>query len=176
MKFSRFLFFTAVLLCLAVTLRAAQAPQLETLLAEYHKARSDVLGKLNESYALQADELAKKLQAVTNLEGAENARTFAKQLREADQNVEIVDARVGGKQADPLNVLQSDYAQARADNLKNVYIFYATAAGNLRRELLKEKNTAGAEVVTAFLEKIKPAGATPKPTASPTKKKRAAGN
>jgi len=175
MKISRFFFCIATFLCLAVVLQAAQVPKLETLLAEYHKARSDVLGKLNESYASQADELAKRLQAAANLEGAENARTFAKQLREADQNIEIVDPRSAEKQADPLAVLQSDYAHARADNLKNVYVFYATAAGNLRRELLKEKNTAGAEVVTTFLEKIKPTGATPTPAANPAKKRKTAG-
>ncbi|EDY19330.1 hypothetical protein CfE428DRAFT_3015 [Chthoniobacter flavus Ellin428] len=176
MKISRFLFCLAILLCFAVPLQAAQAPKLETLLAEYHKARSDVLGKLNESYALRADELAKRLQGAANLEGAENARTFARQLRAADQNIEIVDARAVEKQADPLAVLQADYALARADNLKNVYVFYATAAGNLRRELIKEKNTAGADVVTTFLEKIKPGGTTPTPPASPAKKRKTAGN
>jgi flagellar hook-associated protein FlgK len=172
MKISPSLLCIATFLCLALTLQAAQTPKLETLLAEYQKARSDVLAKLNESYASQADEMAKRLQAAANLEGAENARTFAKQLREADQNIEIVDARPGNKQADPVAVLQSDYAHARADNLKNVYIFYATAAGNLRKELLKEKNTAGAEVVTTFLEKIKPTGPTPTPKASPAKKRK----
>lgn len=175
MKAPRFFLFTAILLSLCLTLHAAQTPKLETLLAEYGKARSDVLGKLNESYALQADELAKKFQALPNRDAADRAQTFAKHLRDGDQNNEVVDATAGANAADPLVALQSDYAQSRVDNLKNVYVFYATAAGNLRKELLKENNKAGADVVTAFLEKIKstaPAATPSTPKASPAKKRK----
>lgn len=175
MKTPRFILFTVVLLFLGLTLPAAETPKLETLLSEYNKARSDVLGKLNESYAVQADELAKRFQAIPNLDGADRARTFAKHLRAGDQNNEVVDALPGANAADPVAVLEADYARSRMENMKNVYGFYATAAANLRKELLKENNKAGAEVLTTFLEKIKMTVATPTPTASP-RKKRKSGN
>lgn len=171
MKTPRFLF-TVILLFLGFTLHAVETPKLETLLAEYNKARTDVLAKLNESYAAQADELVKRFQAASNLDGTDRAKTFARHLRDGDQNNEVVDPLPGTNASDPLAVLEANYAQSRAENLKNVYVFYATAAANLRKELLKENNKAGAEVLTTFLEKIKATVATPTPAAAPKKKKK----
>jgi hypothetical protein len=172
MKISRlFVFVVALMTSLSAPLHAAQAPKLETLLGEYAKARTDVLGKLNESYAVQADALAARLQAIPNLDGADRARSFAKRLRDADQNNEAIGASETGNASDPVAMLQTNYSQARTENLKNVYTFYTTAAGNLRRELLKENDKPGAEVLTTFLEKIKPA-ATPTPSSSPAKKRK----
>jgi len=172
MKIRHFLLFVAALLVISGPLQAAQAPKLETLLAEYKKARTDVLGKLNESYALQADALAKKYQAIPNLDGVDRARTFAKRLRNPEESNEALVTTGGDSATDPLAILQAHYASARAENLNNVYAFYSTTAENLRRELLKTNDQAGADVLTTFLEKIKPAGVVATGQASPAKKRK----
>jgi hypothetical protein len=175
MKIRPFLLFVLTLLVVCVPLRAAQAPKLETLLGEYKKARSDVLGKLNEAYAQQADALAKQYLTIPNLDGADRAQRFAKRLRELDLNHAPEGPAANTPATDPLSVLQSDYARAREENLHNAYVFYASTAANLRRELLRTKDQAGADVLTTFLEKIKPpdgtkhASATTPAQASPAK-------
>ncbi|MDR3403812.1 MAG: hypothetical protein P4L99_15045 [Chthoniobacter sp.] len=168
MKIRQFLLFIAALLLISAPLQAAQAPKLETLLAEYKKARTDVLGKLNESYALQADALATKYQAIPNLDGADRARTFAKRLRNPDETNEVL-VPTSDSATDPLAILQAHYASARTENLNNVYTFYSTTAESLRRELLKTNDKAGADVLTTFMEKIKPAGVPATAQASPAK-------
>jgi hypothetical protein len=65
-----------------------------------------------------------------------------------------------GPGADPLTDLRANYAHAREENLRNVYVFYASTAGSLRKELLRTHDQAGAKVLTDFLAKIKPPGAT----------------
>ena len=174
MKIRQFLLFIAAFLLISAPLWAAEAPKLETLLGEYKKARSDVLGKLNESYAVQADALAQKYQTIANLDGADRARAFARRLRNPDEVNEIQAASGSDTVTDPLAILQAHYASARAENLNNVYGFYATAAGNLRRELQKANDQAGAAVLTTFLEKIKPTGVTAAAPASPAKTRKAA--
>lgn len=168
MKLRRFLFL--ILLCLSAPVFAAQAPKLETLLAEYKKARGDVLGKLSESYASRADALAEQYRTATNLDGADRAQSWAKRLRNPDERESAVVADTNVPPGDPLVALQDDYAKSRQENLTMVYTFYATNATNLRKELLKQKDQAGADVLTTFLEKIKPAGAkaSPKPSPTPT--------
>jgi len=169
MKIPRFLLFAAALLCVSAPLQAAQAPKLETLLAEYKKARSDVLAKLNEAYASQADVLAGQYQSIPDLDGTDRARLFAKRLRDPDAKNDAVGTTGSDKPGDPLATLQTEYARARGENLANVYTFYATTAANLRQELLRTKDQAGAKTMTAFLEKIKPAGMTAAALASPSK-------
>ena len=63
MKIRPFVLFAALLL-VSTALHAAQVPKLETLLAEYKKARTEVLGKLKEAYASQADMLAEQYLAM----------------------------------------------------------------------------------------------------------------
>ncbi|MEI9894354.1 MAG: hypothetical protein WDN28_10840 [Chthoniobacter sp.] len=169
MKIRQFALFVAALLLIGTPLQAVQSPKLETLLGEYKKARSDVLGKLNESYALQADALAKQYQAIPNLDGADRARTFAKRLRNPDETNDVLSGSSSDSAADPLAILQAHYAAARAENLNNVYTFYSTTAENMRRELLRTKDQAGANVLATFLEKIKPAGTAATSQASPAK-------
>lgn len=176
MKIPYLIFFTAALLSISATLHAAQAPKLETLLGEYKKARTDVLSKLNETYASQADAVAQKYDAVSNLDGADRARQFARRLRDPDANNDGVGASEPGAATDPLAILQANYAGARAENLKIVYTFYSTSAENLRRELLKENDQAGAGVLTTFLEKIKPTRATPTAKPTPARKTKKPGN
>jgi len=159
MKIHSFLLFAATLLLICAPLHGATAPKLETLLSEYKQARAQVLGKLNEVYATQADALAQQFQAVPNLDGADRARRFAKRLRDPDERNDAYGPTGKEAAADPLAELQANYAHAREENLNNVYAFYATAAANLRRELLQANDQAGAKVLTEFLEKIKPAKA-----------------
>jgi hypothetical protein len=165
MKIPRILLFATALLCISTPLRAAQVPKLETLLAEYKKARADVLGKLNEAYALRAEALASQSDSIPDLDGADRARSFAQRLRNPDERNDAIGTTGSDKPTDPLTMLQTEYARARAENLDNVYTFYSTTAESFRRELLRSNDRAGASVMTAFLQKIKPAGATP--TASP---------
>jgi hypothetical protein len=175
MKLRHLVLFVAALLPLfAANLHGAEAPKLETLLAEYKKARADVLSKLNESYASQADELAKQYQAIPNLDGADRSRQFAKRLRNPDENNELPGISADEKSTDPFTVLQSHYVSARAANLKIVYTFYSTTAENLRRELLRTNDQAGADVMTTFLAKIKPASATPTAKAGAAKTRKTA--
>jgi len=143
-----------------VPLHGAQAPKLETLLSEYKQARTQVVSKLSEVYATQADALAQQFQAIPNLDGADRARRFAKHLRDADDRKDAAEAAGNPAPGDPLAELQANYARAREENLRNVYIFYASAAENLRRELLRTKDQAGAKVLTDFLAKIKPSAPT----------------
>ncbi|HSI14319.1 MAG TPA: hypothetical protein VK961_19875 [Chthoniobacter sp.] len=173
MKTPRFLSFTAAFLFLCTILCAAEAPKLETLLGEYKKARTDVLTKLNQSYAGQADELAKQYQAIPNLDAADRARTFAKNLRGPEDSTDLRMMSPSNTSNDPLATLEANYAQARQVNLLTVYTFYTTAATNLRNELVKGKDKDGAAVCTAFLEKIKADAPTPAPHTTPVKKKKA---
>lgn len=161
------LFFAASLL------PAAEAPKLETILGEYKKARTDVLTKLNQSYALQADELAKHYQAAVNLDAADRTRTFAKNLRGPEDSTDLRLMSPANTSNDSLAILEANYAQARQANLQVVYTFYTTAATNLRNELLRSNNKDGAAVCTAFLDKIKADAPTPPPQATPVKKKKA---
>jgi hypothetical protein len=174
MKSLRLLLFTTALLFLSGALHAAEAPKLETLLSEYKKARTDVLSKLNPSYAAQADELAKHYQSVPDLDAADRARTFAKSLHASEDSADLRMLSTSNSSNDPLAILQANYAQARQANLTNVYTFYTTAATNLRNALLQAKNKDGAAVCTAFLDKIKGDATTPAPVAktSPAKKKK----
>lgn len=162
------------LFCAAPLLFAAEAPKLEVLLGEYKKARTDVLGKLNQSYAEQADELARRYQAIPNLDAADRTRTFAKNLRGPEDSTDLRMMSPVNTSNDPLAILEANYAQAREANLKTVYTFYTGAATNLRNELLRTKDKDGAAVCTAFLEKIKMDAPTPTPKAPPVKKKAAA--
>ncbi|MEP6668291.1 MAG: hypothetical protein ABJF10_04015 [Chthoniobacter sp.] len=170
MKIRQFLLFIAAFLLISGSVQAAQAPKLDTLLGEYKKARADVLGKLNESYAAQADALTQKYQAISNLDGADRSRTFAKRLRDPAEVNEI--QVTGDNPNDPLAMLQARYASSRAENLNNVYGFYSSTAQNLRAELLKSNDQAGADVLTTFLEKIKPAKVTAAAPATPAKKRK----
>jgi hypothetical protein len=170
MKIPWILLFAAALLCISAPSHAAQAPKLETLLAEYKKARAEVLGKLNEVYALRTDALAGQYQSMPDLDGADRARSFAQRLRNPDERNDAIGTAGSDKSADPLTMLQTEYARARADNLNNVYTFYSTTAESCRRELLRTHDQAGASVMTAFLEKIKPAGATPSASSGLAKK------
>jgi hypothetical protein len=150
MKIRPLILFVAALLVFCAPLQAAKAPKLETLLSEYKKARTDVLAKLNEAYAGQAEMLAQQLQSVANLEGVDRAKKFAKRLRDPD---------------------------ARNDNLNNVYVFYASTAESLRHELLRTNDQAGANIVSEFLAKIKPpekAAVAQGPTPTPSKSRTAA--
>lgn len=169
------LFFVAFLFLffLAPLLPAAEAPKLDTLLGEYKKARTDVLGKLNQSYAGQADVLAQQYQAIPNLDAADRARTFARNLRGPADSTDLRLMSPANASNDPLATLEANYAQARQINLQTVYTFYTTAATNLRNELLRSKDKDGAEVCTAFLNKIKADAPTPTPApkATPVKKK-----
>lgn len=165
-----FLFIAAVLFCSGALLHAAEAPKLETLLSEYKKARTDVLSKLNQSYAGQADELAKHYQTVPDLDAADRARTFAKSLRGSEDSTDLRMLSPSNTSNDPLATLQANYAQARQANLANVFTFYTTAATNLRNTLLQAKDKDGAAVCTAFLDKIKGDAPTPAAKATPVKK------
>jgi len=173
MKTPRFFLCVAVWSFLAVLLHAAEAPKLETLLGEYKKARTDVLTKLNQSYASQADELAKRYQAIPNLDAADRTRTFAKNLRGPEDSTDLRMMSPSNTSNDPLAILEANYAQARQVNLMTVYTFYTTAATNLRTELLKSKDKDGAAVCSAFLDKIKADAPTPTPHPTPAKKKKA---
>jgi hypothetical protein len=154
-------------------LRAAEAPKLETLLGEYKNARADVLSKLNQSYASQADDLAKHYQAIPNLDAADRTRTFAKNLRGPQDSTDLRMLSASNTSNDPLAVLEANYAQARQANLATVYTFYTTAATNLRNELLKSKDKDGAAICSAFLDKIKADAPAPAAQATPGKKKKA---
>ncbi|HEY3900800.1 MAG TPA: hypothetical protein VGM54_19475 [Chthoniobacter sp.] len=158
MKIRPLILFAMALFFLGPVLQAAKAPKLETLLGEYKKARSDVLAKLNEAYAGQAEMLAQQLQAVSNLEGVDRAKKFAKRLRNPDERNDIYSGLANGGINDPVAELQGNYATAREANLNNVYVFYASTAENLRHELLRTKDEAGANVIAEFLAKIKPPG------------------
>ena len=169
MKIPRLLLFAAALLFISAPLRAAEAPKLETLLAEYKKARADVLGKLNEAYASQADALASQYQSILDLDGADRTRLFARRLRNPDERNDAIGTTGGEKPGDRLAALQTEYARARAENLNNVYTFYSTTAENLRRELLRSNDKTGAKTMTAFLQKIKPPSVTPAASAGSSK-------
>lgn len=174
MQIPRFLLFiAAVLFCSGALLHAAEAPKLETLLSEYKKARTDVLSKLNQSYAGQADEVAKHYQAIPDLDAADRARTFAKSLRGSEDSTDLRMLSPSNTSNDPLATLQANYAQARQANLANVFTFYTTAATNLRNTLLQAKDKDGAAVCTAFLDKIKGDAPTPAAKATPVKKAKA---
>jgi len=156
MKIRSLFFFVATLLSMLAPLRAAKAPKLDLLLGEYKKARFDVLSKLNDAYASQADLLAQQFQAVPNLDGADRAHQFAQRLRNPDEKNDIYEAVANDAVNDPLAALQANYGRAREENLRNVYIFYASTAESLRRELLRMNDQAGANVLAEFLAKIKP--------------------
>jgi hypothetical protein len=167
----------AALLACCVPLQAAKAPKLETLLAEYKKARGDVLAKLNEAYASQADMLAQQLQAASNLDGVERAHQFAKRLRNPDERNDIYAGLANGGVDDPVAELQGNYSRVRTTNLNSVYVFYAATAENLRHELLRTKDQAGANIISEFLAKIKPAekaAVAQGPTPTPSKSRAAA--
>lgn len=174
MKIPHFFLFVAALLFLSPLIQAAEAPKLDTLLGEYKKARTDVLTKLNQSYASQADELAKQYQAAPNLDAADRSRTFAKNLRGPEDSTDLRMVSPRNTSNDPLAILQANYAQARQLNLQTVYTFYTTAATNLRNELLRSKDKDGAAVCTAFLDKIKADAPAPAPKTTPVKKKASA--
>ena len=158
MKIRPLMLFAAALLLFCVPLQAAKAPKLETLLSEYKKARSDVLAKLNEAYAGQADMLAQQFQAVANLDGVDRAKKFARRLRDLDARNDIYSGLANGGISDPVAELQGNYAQDRTANLNNVYVFYASTAESLRHELLRTHDQAGADILAEFLAKIKPPG------------------
>src|SRR5262249_11253324 len=105
--------FTSLLLLFPAALQAAKAPKLEELLAEYKKARMDVLGKLNEAYAGQADELIKVYRRAADLVGIERTQEFAKGLRNPDVKNDWVGKTGEDAAGDPLAALQAAYAQAR---------------------------------------------------------------
>ncbi len=159
----------AALLLLGFPLHGAppKAPKLETLLEEYKQARAEVLGKLNEAYAAQADALAQQLQSAANLDAADRARGFARRLRDPNEKNDVYAAMAASAApADLLAQLEANYGRSREENLRNVYLFYATSAASLRQELLRTKDQAGAAVVGEFLQKIKPS---PSPQPSPAK-------
>lgn len=166
MKKPLFVFFVAALLFSPWSAMAAKAPKLETLVGEYQKARTDVLAKLDDAYAAQAEGLAEQFQATANLEGLEHARQLAKKLRSRQTVADIVDLDGRDSGNDPVIALQLNYVRARAENLQNVYLFYATTAASLRQQLLRTKDQAGAKVVAEFLEKIKPQGIAAGPAGS----------
>jgi hypothetical protein len=177
MKIRPLILFVAALLVFCAPLQAAKAPKLETLLSEYKKARTDVLAKLNEAYAGQAEMLAQQLQSVANLEGVDRAKKFAKRLRDPDARNDIYSGLANGGINDPVAELQGNYAQARTANLNNVYVFYASTAESLRHELLRTNDQAGANIVSEFLAKIKPpekAAVAQGPTPTPSKSRTAA--
>lgn len=153
-------------------LHAAEAPKLDQLLTEYHKARTDVLTKLNASYAGQADALAKQYKQAKDAGHAKQAADFAGRLRDSDEKNDLEGVPGSAPATEPLAVLQTDYAHAREENLRVVDTFYTTNAQNLQAELKRKNDVAGANVMAAFLEKIKPADAphhakTPHPGAQP---------
>src|SRR3954466_3439772 len=105
MKIPHFILFVASLLFLSEPLiQAAEAPKLDTLLGEYKKARTDVLTKLNQSYASQAAELAKQYQAIPNLDAADRSRTFAKNLRGPQDSTELRMVSPANTSDDPLAI------------------------------------------------------------------------
>jgi hypothetical protein len=177
LKIRPLILFTAALLLCCAPLQAAKAPKLETLLAEYKKARGDVLAKLNEAYAGQADILAQQLQAASNLDGVERARQFAKRLRNPDERNDIYSGLAKGGINDPVAELQGNYARVRETNINYVYAFYTSTAENLRHELLRTNDQAGANILSQFLAKIKPAekaAVAQGPTPTPAKSRAAA--
>jgi hypothetical protein len=175
MKLCRLMLLIVACLFLSATplLRAAEAPKLETLLSEYKKARTDVLSKLNQSYAGQADDLANHYRSMPDLDAADRTRSFAKSLRGPQDSTDLRMLSTRNTSDDSLAILQTNYAQARRANLLNVYTFYTTAATNLRNELQRSKNQEGAAVVTTFLDTIKADAPKPEPQATPVKKKKA---
>ena len=161
MKLHLFMLLAAVFLLPIVTpLRATEAPKLDQLLSEYHKARADVLSKLNADYALQADALAKQYKQAKDAVRAKRASEFAGRLRDSDESNDLQGITAGDPGAEPLAILQADYAHSREENLRVVDTFYITNAQNLQAELLKKNDAAGAKVLATFLEKIKPEPAT----------------
>ena len=177
MKIRPLILFAAALLVICPALQAAKAPKLETLLNEYKKARTDVLAKLNEAYAGQADMLVQQFQAAANLDGADRARQFAKRLRNPDERNDIYSGLARGGINDLVAELQGNYAQAREANLNNVYVFYAATAENFRRERLRINDQAGAKILSDFLAKIKPpekAAVAQGPAPTPSKSRAAA--
>jgi len=154
-------------------LQAAEVPKLDQLLAEYHKARADVITKLNAAYAVQADTLAKAYQQVKDPAHTKRATDFAGRLRGSDEKSSLDGIPGAGPANDPLVVLQTDYLHSREENLKVVDVFYTTTAQNMQAELKRKNDVAGANVMASFLEKIKPAGTarhakTPDQAAQPT--------
>jgi len=159
MKLRQFILLAAVFFVACPVLRAAAAPHLDQLLSEYHQARSDVLVKLNASYAAQAEALATQYKQARDPVRAKRAADFAAHLKSSIETNDLDGATRGDPGAGPLAILQADYARSRAENLRNVDTFYITTAQNLQRELLRKNDTAGASVLATFLEKIKPAAA-----------------
>jgi excinuclease UvrABC nuclease subunit len=151
------LFFTlaAAWLLAVPTLFAAQAPKLDQLLAEYHKARADVLTKLNANYAQQADAMAKQYKQAKDTVRFKRAADFAARLLDSDESNDLQGIKAGDPGPEPLAILQADYAHARDENLRVVDTFYISNAQNLEAQLLKENNPTGAKVLATFLEKIK---------------------
>ena len=172
-KLALFLLTFVLLFSATSRLLSAEAPKLETLLGEYKKARTDVLSKLNQSYAGQADELAKHYQSIPDLDAADRTRTFAKSLHSSEDSADLRMLSPSNTSNDPLAILQANYAQARQANLANVFTFYTTAATNLRNTLLQAKDKDGAAVCTAFLDKIKGDAPAPATKATPPKKAKA---
>jgi hypothetical protein len=162
MKLRLFVLLAAILLPpFFAPLQAAEAPKLDQLLSEYHKARADVLGKLNPNYAAQADLLAKQYKQARDAVRAKRAAEFAGHLRATDESNDLDGITGGDPGRDPLAILQADYARARDENLRVVDTFYITTAEKLQAELLKKNDAAGAKVLATFLEKIKPQSAAP---------------
>jgi hypothetical protein len=125
---------------------------------------------LNESYASQAESVAEQYQAATDLDGVDRAQSLARRLRDRDARNDAIGNAESETPGDLLATLETEYAHARAANLDYVYSFYATAAENLRRAFLQSNDRAGADVMTEFLEKIKPASAPPPHATSAAKK------
>jgi hypothetical protein len=150
-----FLTLAAAWLLAIPTLFAAQAPKLDQLLSEYHKARADVLSKLNADYAQRADVLAKQYKQAKDATRSKRAADFAARLLDADESNDLQGIKAGDPGPEPLALLQADYAQARDENLRVVDTFYTTNAQNLEAQLMKENNSTGAKVLATFLEKIK---------------------
>ena len=150
-----FLTVAAAWLLAVPTLFAAQAPKLDQLLAEYHKARTEVLTKLNANYAQQADALAKQYKQAKDAIRSKRAADFAARLLDSDESNDLQGIKPGDPGPEPLAILQTDYAHARDENLRVVDTFYISNAQNLEAQLMKENNAAGAKVLATFLEKIK---------------------
>jgi hypothetical protein len=153
------LFLALVCLVAAKPLVAADPPVLGKLISDYQAARADVLGKLNESYALQADAQAKQYLQLSDLNGANRAADFSKRLRDKDEKNDLDGISGNAPATDRLAALQANYARAREETLRKVDEYYYNAGQNLQREYMRGSDLAGANSTAAFLDKIKPGAA-----------------